>query len=91
MREDEQENDDRMVFHETGASPAEQTSRRDAAAPGGGTQGIDGAGARGTADGGLSAEEDVGIQGSGLTGARAVEGEEAEADQGALQKDRPGR
>ncbi len=56
--------------NEPGLARADRQQSPDAPSPGGSAQGIDETGARGTADGGLAAEEDFGTEGGGLTGAR---------------------
>ena len=56
--------------NEPGLPRAERQQNADAPSPGGSAQGIDATGARGTADGGLAAEDDFGSEGGGLTGAR---------------------
>ncbi len=70
----EREEGDRFAEHEPGLPRAEREESADAPARGGGTQGIDTTGARGTTEGGLAAEDDFGSEGAGLTGATAHEG-----------------
>ena len=80
--DDENQDEERIVFHDPGRPRAEGLSPRDAPAPGGSAQGIPTAGERGTREGGLSAEEDFGVEGSGLTDARAVDARDDEEDGG---------
>ena len=65
--------------NEPGLARAERQQNPDAPAPGGSAPGIDRTGERGTADGGLAAEDDFGTEGGGLTGASGSDEHDAES------------